>query len=144
MSLFAPFPFTSTGGSSGPSPDVAPLELTYTPGFAAVRPWQKETYFRGAGILVCWTPDNNNPVDPNDYEARAGVPGTGVYDTYTILNGKLSFDSGTRKLYMNPTVAESAAWPLVGMLFVLARIDDDNNRCPEGLAIIDVVDNLWP
>lgn len=145
MSLFAPFPLTVSSASATPTPDVAPVALTFTPGFKAIRPWQTCTYFKGSGILVTWTPSNANAVAVADYEVRAGIPGSNTYDVYTVANGKLTFDSGTRAITHNPTAAESAAWPTdTKFVFALWRIDDDNNKVPEGVAIVDVAETLWP
>jgi hypothetical protein len=146
MSLFAPFPLTvSSGGSSTPTPDVAAVALTFTPGSAAVKPWQRCTYFKGSGLLVTWTPTNDNAVNVNDYEVRAGVAGSNTYDVYTVANGKLTFNPATESITHNPTAAESAAWSSTEtFLFVLWRIDEDNNQVPEGVSIVDVEETLWP
>lgn len=91
--------------------------------------FQYAIYYQGAGVKIRCTADPAAAIDLTDFVADIGV--SGDYDSFTEANGGLeAVDESTGIFDINPTAAQSAAWPLQDTVINVWRNDSDDNRVP--------------
>jgi len=91
--------------------------------------FQYAIYYQGAGVKIRCTADPPAAIDLSNFAADIGVDGD--YDSYTELNGGLvAVDESLGIFDINPTSAQSAAWPLQDTEVNVWRLETDDNRVP--------------
>lgn len=91
--------------------------------------FQYAIYYQGAGVKIRCTASPAAAIDLTDFVADIGIPGD--YDSFTEANGGLvAVDESTGIFDINPTAAQSAAWPLQDTVINVWRNDSDDNRVP--------------
>ncbi len=86
-------------------------------------------YWRGSGFKIRFTASPPTPIDVSNFAVYIGTHGT--YNTFTEALGNLIAVDETLGIFdADPTIAQSALWPLEECIVEAWRTDGDNNTGP--------------